>query len=137
MEKKYELTKFEKQAQERVQLIVNQYCGGSQQKLADIASVNKASISQYINGKNVPSTFTAEKLCKPFGLNPVWLMGFDVPMQPPQTLGPDSGDMSDGRNLYYQEIIPVLQKLSKENLHKVVSYAEKLYDIQLAEDELK
>lgn len=137
MEKKYELTKFERQSQERIQLIVEQYCGGNQQKLADIAKVNKASISQYINGKNVPSTFTAEKLCLPFGLNPVWLMGFDVPMYQSQTLGEDSGDMSDGRNMYYQEIIPIIKKLSDDNLHRLIRYAENLYNVQIAEDELK
>lgn len=137
MKKKYEQTRFDKQAQERIKYVIDTYFGGSQQVLSDKCSIHKASVSQYVNGKNVPSNLTAKKICDPLGLNPAWLMGFDVPMHIPQVLGPGSGDMSDGRNLYYQELIPVLQKLSKDNLLRVITYAEKLYDVQAAEDELK
>ena len=49
--------------------------------MADKTGVAKASISQYVNGRNVPSNITARKICEPFGINPAWLMGFDVPMR--------------------------------------------------------
>ena len=137
MDKKGDLTKYEELSKERIKLIISQYCGGSQQKLADATGVNKASISQYVNGKNAPSTFSAEKLCKPFGINPVWLMGFDNSMFLPQTYGDDSGDMSEPRNLYYQELNGIIQRLSEDNLYRLIRYAEKLHDIQIAEDELK
>ncbi len=137
MDKKVELTEYEKQAKERIRFVVDQFCGGSQQKLADIADVNKGSVSQYLNGKNTPSTFTAEKICRPFGLDPVWLMGFDVPMIRPQTLRSDSGDMSDPRNLILQEIVAVLDKMNKESLERVDNFVKKVYEIQNAEEELK
>lgn len=79
MERKTEPTKFEKQAKQRINELISEYCGGSQQELANRTNVAKASISQYANGKNVPSNITAMKLCTPFGINPAWLMGFDVP----------------------------------------------------------
>jgi len=137
MKKKYEQTRFDKQAQERMRYVIDTYFGGSQQTLSEKCGIHKASVSQYVNGKNVPSNLTAKKICDPLGLNPAWLMGFDVPMHTPQDLGPDSGDLSDGRNLYYQEIIPIIQKLSDDNLHRLIRYAEKLHDIQTAEEELK
>lgn len=137
MDKKVELTEYEKNAKERIRFVVDQFCGGSQQKLADIADVNKGSVSQYLKGKNTPSTFTAEKICRPFGLDPVWLMGFDVPMIRPQTLHSDSGDMSDPRNLILQEIVAVLDKMNKESLERVDNFVKKVYDIQIAEEELK
>lgn len=137
MKKKYEPTRFDKQAQDRMKYVIDSYFGGSQQTLSEKCGIHKASVSQYVNGKNVPSNLTAKKICDPLGLNPAWLMGFDVPMHIPQDLGADSGDMSDGRNLYYQEIIPIIKSLSDENLHRLIRYAEKLHDIQIAEDELK
>ena len=79
MERKTEPTKFEIQARQRINDVISEYCNGSQQELANRTKVAKASISQYVNGKNVPSNVTAMKLCAPFGLNPAWLMGFDVP----------------------------------------------------------
>lgn len=81
MERKTEPTKFERQAKQRINELISEYCGGSQQELANKTNVAKASISQYANGKNVPSNVTAMKLCAPFGVNPAWLMGFDVPKE--------------------------------------------------------
>ena len=81
MERKSVPTELERKARERIQKLVNDYCSGSQQELSNRTGVAKASISQYVNGKNVPSNITARKLGKPFGINPAWLMGFDVQMQ--------------------------------------------------------
>lgn len=81
MERKSTPTKYESQAKERIIALIDEFCNGSQQQLADKTGVNKASISQYVNGKNVPSNLTAKKLCAPFNINPAWIMGFDVPKQ--------------------------------------------------------
>lgn len=48
------------------------------QELADRAGVNKASISQYVNGTHKPSNIAAMKIAQVLGVNPMWLMGFDV-----------------------------------------------------------
>lgn len=50
------------------------------QELADKSGVSKASISQYINGSHAPSNISSGKMSKILGVNPLWLMGFDVPM---------------------------------------------------------
>lgn len=105
--------------------------------LARATGISESTISQYRSGYAKPKEKKLVLLANALQVDPSWLMGMDVPIYPQQTLGPNSGDMSDGRNLYYQEIVPVLQKLSKDNLQKVVSYAEKLYDVQMAEEELK
>lgn len=52
----------------------------SQQEMANRTGINKASISQYVNGKNVPSCMTADKIAQVFDVNPAWVMGFDVTM---------------------------------------------------------
>ena len=50
------------------------------QELANRAEVNKASISQYINGSHKPSNISAGKMASVLKVSPLWLMGFDVPM---------------------------------------------------------
>ena len=50
------------------------------QELAEASGVNKASISQYVNGSHAPSNISAGKMASVLKVNPVWLMGFDVPM---------------------------------------------------------
>lgn len=48
------------------------------QELADKAKINKASVSQYINGSHAPSNISAGKMAEVLGVSPLWLMGFDV-----------------------------------------------------------
>lgn len=50
--------------------------------------LNKASVSQYVNGKNTPSNITAAKIAQVFGVDPAWVNGFDVPMSPAATSEP-------------------------------------------------
>ncbi|MDE7445806.1 MAG: helix-turn-helix domain-containing protein [Lachnospiraceae bacterium] len=52
------------------------------QELADKSGVSKASISQYVNGSHAPSNISSDKMAKVLNVNPLWLMGFDVPMEP-------------------------------------------------------
>lgn len=49
------------------------------QELANKAGIGKASISQYVNGSHAPSNLSAGKLANVLGVDPMWLMGFDVP----------------------------------------------------------
>ena len=81
MEKRKKPTEFDIRSRERLNYMIAKYCNGSQQELAKRTGVGKASISQYVNGKNTPSNLTALALCTPFNVNPAWLMGFDVPMK--------------------------------------------------------
>lgn len=50
------------------------------QELADKSGVSKASISQYVNGSHAPSNISSGKMASILKVNPLWLMGFDVPM---------------------------------------------------------
>lgn len=52
--------------------------GISQQDLADMTGINKASISQYINGHHCPTNAKAILIGKALGVRPEWLMGFDL-----------------------------------------------------------
>lgn len=52
------------------------------QELADKSGVNKSSISQYVNGSHTPSNISSGKMAKVLDVNPLWLMGFDVEMEP-------------------------------------------------------
>lgn len=51
-----------------------------QQELADKSGVSKNSISQYLGQRSIPSNISAGKMATVLGVNPMWLMGYDVPM---------------------------------------------------------
>lgn len=51
------------------------------QELSNKSGVAKASISQYVNGSHKPSNISSGKIASILDVNPLWLMGFDVPME--------------------------------------------------------
>lgn len=54
----------------------------TQRELSERAKIKEASISQYVNGSHAPSNISAGKIADVLGVNPAWLMGFDVPKYP-------------------------------------------------------
>ena len=78
MNKKMTLSQYEELARQRIKHLIDVYCDGSQQVFAERSGLNKASVSQYMNGKNAPSTKTAEKIAAAFGCDPQWVMGFSA-----------------------------------------------------------
>lgn len=64
----------------RLQLAINN-ANISAQELANKSGVAKASISQYVNGSHKPSNISSGKMASVLDVNPLWLMGFDVPMK--------------------------------------------------------
>ena len=49
-------------------------------ELSRRSGVGKSAISHYINGRYCPHNDNAYKLAQVLGVNPSWLMGFNVPM---------------------------------------------------------
>ncbi len=124
MEKRKEPTEFDRRSRERLNFIVAKYCNGSQQELANKTGVSKASISQYVNGKNTPSNLTALQLSSPFHINPAWLMGFDAPMQNI----PDNSSSIPASVISFDEeaLIRDYRELNEEGQEKVRDYASDL-----------
>ena len=137
MKKKYEQTRFDKQSQDRIKYVIENWFGGSQQMLSEKCSIHKASVSQYVNGKNTPSNLTAEKICKPLGLNPAWLMGFDVPMYELHKHEGEIGQMAEKESALIAEIEMKMRQMNLDSLQKYASYGEYLIFKQHEGEELK
>ena len=52
----------------------------NQADLCKRTGIKKASMSNYVNGNREPNQTALFQLSEPFGINPAWLMGYDVPM---------------------------------------------------------
>ena len=71
---------------QRLREALNESCM-RQEDLANASGVSKASISQYINGSHSPSNISSGKMASVLGVNPLWLMGFDVMKNSPSRPG--------------------------------------------------
>lgn len=135
MEKKTDLTRYEEQSRQRLLQLIQEYCDGSQQRFVERTGINKGSVSQYINGKNTPSNITAKKIADAFGVSPVWVMGFDVPMYEKEEKSSRGGDY-----YYSEETAKIAQELFEDNdLRLLINAARdcKPEDLQMAADLLR
>lgn len=104
------------------------------QELSEATGIHKSSISQYVNGSHTPSIKNAAKMADVLNVNTAWLKGYDVPMRDypagmPKAQGEELSRMTD-LNMYYY-------RLSDYDRQRLVAYAEKLFALQQAEEELK
>ena len=78
MEKKRKLSPYEKIIRSRIIELIDKFCEGSQRKFVDRTGLNKGSVSQYVNGKNIPSWPNAERIADAFGVDVSWVMAVDI-----------------------------------------------------------
>lgn len=78
MNKKHELSPYEKIVRERIIDLINKNCNGKQSKFVERTGLNKGSVSQYVNGNNTPSWDNAQKIAAAFDIDASWVMAVDV-----------------------------------------------------------
>ena len=74
MNKKRELSPYEKIVRERIIDLINKNCNGKQSKFVERTGLNKGSVSQYVNGNNTPSWDNAQKIAAAFDIDASWVM---------------------------------------------------------------
>lgn len=94
------------------------------QDLADKSGIGKASISQYVNGSHAPGNISAQRMGEVLNVNPLWLMGFDAPMNPECTKKDKSPEILHYYNLLNDIEKHVATEKIKE-LTEVSRYGEK------------
>ena len=106
--------KYEETAKRLKKALSN--AGFSAIQLSEMSGVNRASISQYVNGVHIPSNINSAKIAKVLDVSPVWLMGFDVPMREVYVVQSES-------NNYTQTITRL------KNDEQMLSLMSKYYDM--------
>lgn len=66
-------------SQNRLSDLLAQY-NMTARELSERSGVGESSISQYLSGTHAPSNISSGKMAKVFGVDPLWLMGYDVEM---------------------------------------------------------
>lgn len=70
-----------KQSNSRDRLLeMMELLGLKQSDIVKKTGINKSALSQYINGSRIPRQDQLSIIADPYGINPTWLMGYDVPM---------------------------------------------------------
>ena len=111
MENKDELKRI---SSERIRELVSGY--PNQQDFADFCGISKYSLSQYMNGVSVPGNINAAKIGKRLMIDPLWVMGFDVPKRSEKDSERIDRYADFAKKLYETGEITLLEKYRQLNL---------------------
>ena len=70
--------------------------GMKQYELCEKTKIPKSAISQYISGLFEPKQDRLHIIAQALDVDPVWLMGFDVPMEKGKENSPSEPELSEG-----------------------------------------
>ena len=73
--------------------------GMKQTDLCNKTGIPKSAISQYISGAFEPKQDRLSLIAQALDVDPVWLMGYDVPMEKEQKTSPDKLELTEGEKL--------------------------------------
>lgn len=114
----------------------------SAQELANRSGVGKSSISHYVNGTNEPHNKNAGAMAEVLGVDPRWLMGFEVDMIPPKApiehldyyvegvtdiAGIIPGYSEKGPKM--QELFSHIKVLNADGIEKLIDRAKELEEV--------
>ena len=121
-------------SQQRIKELIAEYFNGSQQDFADRCDIPKASVSQYVHGRNAPGNIKAAKIGEALNINPLWVMGFNVPKE----INQKSERVTSNQE---QQLIALYRTLNADGKAALLSHAQllsesKTYtaDTELSED---
>ena len=70
-----------------------------QTDLCEMTRIPKSAISEYISGVYEPKQDRVFLIAKALNVDPVWLMGFDVPMEPEKKDAPGELQLTEGEKM--------------------------------------
>lgn len=105
--------------------------------LSKATGISEPTISQYRSGYAKPKEKKHLLIANALHVDPSWLMGMDVPMEPRAKKTGESGTAAERESLYIQEADGVLCNLNEENVKRAIAYINGLLALQKAEEELK
>ncbi len=91
-----------------------------QSELCEKTKIPKSAISQYLSGAFEPKQDRLHLIAKALDVDPVWLMGYDVPMEKQKEISPEELQLTEGEKVWME----LYHKLSDETRVVLVNMAE-------------
>jgi|LAHS01.1.fsa_nt_gb transcriptional regulator with XRE-family HTH domain len=85
-------------------------------ELSNMTGISRPLISNYLHGYAEPGQANTTKIAKALGVNEIWLIGYDVPME---VITPTTDDLKD-------EVIRMVNNLGEGDLAKVKLFIKEI-----------
>lgn len=110
----------------RIKELIEEHCGGNQQRFAERCGVKKNSVSQWVNGIAAPGNYSAVKIARVFGVDPLWLAGEDVPKYKASVTQPIyMSEYEEEMFMKYRSLPPDYRKLVDDMVNSLHESASK------------
>ena len=106
-------------SRQRIKELIAKYFNGSQQDFADRCGIPKSSVSQYVHGRNAPGNIKAARIGEALNINPLWVMGFNVPKEIKSKSGSDTSDQE-------KQLLESFRSLNSEGKPALLDYTDYL-----------
>ena len=91
-----------------------------QSELCEKTKIPKSAISQYLSGAFEPKQDRLHIIANALNVDPVWLMGYDVPMEKQEKKSPEEPTLTEGEMVW----LKLYHQLSNETKTVLVNMAE-------------
>lgn len=92
----------------------------TQAEFCEKTKIGKSALSNYLNTDRQPRQDAIALICEPFGINPAWLMGYDIDMYLTSDID--------------KKLMDTYRSLNQGFRVRLVDYAQGLLDAQMEQD---
>ena len=98
----------------------------TQTELCAKAKISKSSLSEYLSGKYIPRQDKIFILAQALNVDPVWLWGYDVPMEPQIEVSPSEAQLTEGE----KKMLELFRLIPKERQAAALEVLEAVLKMQ-------
>lgn len=98
----------------------------TQTELCARAKISKSSLSEYMSGKYIPRQDKVFVLAQALGVDPVWLWGYDVPMETQKEIFPDKVELTEEEKMMLSVFRLIPEEQQRAFLEMGRAYANSL-----------
>jgi transcriptional regulator with XRE-family HTH domain len=100
--------------------------GMKQSELCEKTKIPKSAISQYLSGSFEPKQDRLHVIAQALNVDPVWLMGFDVPMEKVNETSPSELQLTEGDKMILEVFRLIPEEQQRAFLEMGRAYANSL-----------
>ena len=100
--------------------------GMKQSEICEKTKIPKSALSEYISGAYEPKQDRLFLIAQALDVDPVWLMGFDVPMEKEKTISPSELQLTEGEKLMLEVFRLIPEEQQRAFLEMGRAYANNL-----------
>ena len=98
----------------------------TQTELCTRAKISKSSLSEYLKGKHEPGQDKVFLLAQALNVDPVWLWGYDVPMETQKEIFPDKVELTEEEKMMLSVFRLIPEEQQRAFLEMGRAYANSL-----------